>query len=191
MSATLSGHCGLGVVVMTEADGPRVIARSSVPRSGGGGYCGTDPHPYATFAPKSAVRGRTRRVAPSREIVEAVFFLLDQPHAYLYRRGYLELVTETVAADGATVTDYRVAEKYLLATAAACRRTLHRSGAGGNTARGGAGSSSVAPGDDVDFDGTGTAEDGPVVDGAASAWEGPGSYEVSGRHRRRGEGNDG
>ncbi|RAL31849.1 hypothetical protein CVN56_26795 [Rhodococcus sp. AQ5-07] len=63
------------------------------------------------------------RAAPSSEVLAAAQYLLQQPDAYLYRRRYLELITQTTDSDGTTITDYTAAEKYLLATAATLRKT--------------------------------------------------------------------
>lgn len=63
--------------------------------------------------------------APSPEVIAATEFLLAQPDAYLYRRRYLELV---VHRQGSGAADYTTAERYLIATAAACRRSLRRNG---------------------------------------------------------------
>lgn len=78
----------------------------------------------------TAVRPRgphTRRIqaAPHPDVVAAAEFLLAEPDAYLYRRRYLELITHTSGPDGATITDYTAAEKYLLTTAATRRRAAH------------------------------------------------------------------
>lgn len=64
--------------------------------------------------------------APSPEVIAATEFLLAQPDAYLYRRRYLELVVHGCGSGGTPSADYTAAEHYLLATAAACRRSLRR-----------------------------------------------------------------
>ena len=53
----------------------------------------------------------------------AAEYLLTQPDAYLYRRRYLDLITQTPGPDGTSITDYAAAERYLLVTATAHRRT--------------------------------------------------------------------
>ena len=63
--------------------------------------------------------------APSPEVIAATEFLLAQPDAYLYRRRYLELVVRGRGLGAAA--DYAAAERYLIATAAAGRRSLRRS----------------------------------------------------------------
>lgn len=68
-------------------------------------------------------RTRLERAAPSPEVVAAAEYLLTQPDAYLYRRRYLDLIAQTPGPDGTSITDYAAAERYLLVTAAAHRRT--------------------------------------------------------------------
>ncbi|BBE44269.1 hypothetical protein EEB12_09350 [Rhodococcus sp. WS1] len=66
---------------------------------------------------------RLMRAAPSPDVVAAAEYLLTQPDAYLYRRRYLDLITQTSGPDGTRITDYAAAERYLLVTATAHRRT--------------------------------------------------------------------
>lgn len=63
-------------------------------------------------------------VVPSPDVIAATQVLLAQPDAYLYRRRYLELVVHGRGVGAAA--DYTAAERYLLASAAACRRFSHR-----------------------------------------------------------------
>lgn len=69
---------------------------------------------------------RLTLATPHPDVVAAAEFLLAEPDAYLYRRRYLELITHTPGPDGTTLTDYTVAEKYLLTTAARRREEHHR-----------------------------------------------------------------
>ncbi|MDN3460815.1 hypothetical protein [Rhodococcus sp. APC 3903] len=62
---------------------------------------------------------RLMRAAPSPDVVAAAEYLLTQPDAYLYRRRYLDLITQTPGPDGTPITDYAAAERYLFVTAAA------------------------------------------------------------------------
>ena len=66
---------------------------------------------------------RLMRAAPSLDVVAAAEYLLTQPDAYLYRRRYLDLITQTPGPDGTPITDYAAAERYLLVTAAAKLRS--------------------------------------------------------------------
>lgn len=70
-------------------------------------------------------RNRHARAAPKPVVVAAAEFLLAESDAHVFRRRYLELLTHTTAPDGATVTDYTVAERYLL-NSAAKRRAARR-----------------------------------------------------------------
>ncbi|AZI60731.1 hypothetical protein ACH49M_03180 [Rhodococcus qingshengii] len=87
-----------------------------------GHYTATGPTKHARAAYQPA-RTRLRRAAPSLDVVAAAEYLLTQPDAYLYRRRYLDLITQTPGPDGTSITDYAAAERYLLVTATAHRRT--------------------------------------------------------------------
>ncbi|MFI8664685.1 hypothetical protein ACIGKR_32195 [Rhodococcus qingshengii] len=80
----------------------------------------------ATTGTEQRVPSKSARAhrAPSPEVIAATEFLLAQPDAYLYRRRYLELVVHRRGSGAAA--DYTTAERYLIATAAACRRSLRR-----------------------------------------------------------------
>lgn len=71
--------------------------------------------------------GRTDRskIPPSPEIIAAVEFLRGQPDAARIRRRYLDLITPA-SERGGTPVDYSAAERYLLATAARCKRNERR-----------------------------------------------------------------
>lgn len=87
-----------------------------------GHYTATGPTKHARAAYQPA-RTQLRRAAPSLDVVAAAEYLLTQPDAYLYRRRYLDLITQTPGPDGTSITDYAAAERYLLVTATAHRRT--------------------------------------------------------------------
>ncbi|RQO46103.1 hypothetical protein DBV08_17855 [Rhodococcus sp. KBW08] len=70
-------------------------------------------------------RTRFTRAVPSPEVVAAAVYLLAQPDAYLCRRRYLDLITQTPGPDGTLVTDYTAAERYLLNTAASHQQHRH------------------------------------------------------------------
>ncbi|WP_372026570.1 hypothetical protein ACBG85_06190 [Rhodococcus sp. NyZ502] len=59
-----------------------------------GHYTATGPTKHARAAYQPA-RTRLRRAAPSLDVVAAAEYLLTQPDAYLYRRRYLDLITQT------------------------------------------------------------------------------------------------
>ncbi len=56
---------------------------------------GPTKHARAAYQP---ARTRLRRAAPSLDVVAAAEYLLTQPDAYLYRRRYLDLITQTPRA---------------------------------------------------------------------------------------------
>ncbi|MER2082402.1 hypothetical protein [Rhodococcus sp. (in: high G+C Gram-positive bacteria)] len=69
-------------------------------------------------------RVRLMRAAPSPEVVASAEYLLTKPDAYLHRRRYLDLIAQPPGPDGTSITDYAAAERYLLDTATAYRRTI-------------------------------------------------------------------
>lgn len=75
---------------------------------------------------RNPAKSAPKQTAPSPEIIAATEFLLAQPDAYLYRRRYLELIVHGCSSGGTPTADYTAAERYVLATAAACRRSLLR-----------------------------------------------------------------
>ena len=88
-------------------------------------YTTANHHEYNTTRPENP-RARSTHATPHPAVVAAAEFLLTQPDAHLYRRRYLELITNTPKPDGTTHTDYTAAENYLLTTATKRRKTLHR-----------------------------------------------------------------
>ncbi len=69
-------------------------------------------------------RSALAHAAPSPEVIAATELLLAQPDAYRYRRRYLELIIR--GRGSGVASDYTAAERYLLRTADACRRSLRR-----------------------------------------------------------------
>lgn len=78
----------------------------------------------STAEHRAPVQSALTRPTPSPEVIAATELLLAQPDAYLYRRRYLELVVPGRGSGAAA--DYTAAERYLLASAAALRRSMRR-----------------------------------------------------------------